>query len=81
MLETPKSAKTPSTVAIPNPCTASEIFENAVARKLTLLANSFSRSCAIRSACPSRSRLINRPDDKRAAMAAEWPPAPSVAST
>ena len=83
MLETPKSAKTPSTLAIPNPGTASAIFENGQWTKLTKLPNSSSRCRAIRSACASRSRLINLPFPRsnRAAMAAECPPAPVVAST
>ncbi len=80
MLETPKSAKTPSTPGIPNSCTTSAILENDDGTSVTLAARLFSRSAASASACASRSRLINLPDDSFAAMAAECPPAPSVAS-
>ena len=86
MLETPKSAKTPSTIGIPNSCTTSAIFENAACTSVTLLRSSTPKFAANRSrassnACTSRSRLINLPVVNLPAMAAEWPPAPSVAST
>src|SRR5467141_2000850 len=80
MLETPKSAKTPSTVGIPNSCATSAIFENGDCTSFTVSPNLFSRSRANSSACASRSRLINLPDVNFSAMAAECPPAPSVAS-
>src|SRR5579871_4383790 len=80
MLETPKSAKTPSTPGIPNSCTTSAILENDDSTSFTVVPNFFSRSAASASACASRSRLINFPDVNLDAMAAEWPPAPSVAS-
>src|SRR6202167_82793 len=80
MLETPKSAKTPSTPGISNSCTTSAILENDDSTSFTVVPNLYSRSAANASACASRSRLINLPDLSFAAMAAEWPPAPSVAS-
>src|SRR5579863_5183284 len=80
MLETPKSAKTPSTPGIPNSCTTSAILENDDSTNFTVVPNFFSRSAASAIACASWSRLINFPDVSFAAMAAEWPPAPSVAS-
>src|SRR5579871_6914903 len=80
MLETPKSAKTPSTPGIPNSCTTSAIIENDDSTSFTVVPNFFSRSAANAIACASWSRLINFPDVSFAAMAAEWPPAPSVAS-
>src|SRR3984957_182447 len=80
MLETPKSAKTPSTPGISNSCTTSAILENDYSTNFTVVPHLFSRSAASASACSSWSRLINFPDVSLAAMAAEWPPAPSVAS-
>src|SRR5215475_74164 len=80
MLETPKSAKTPSTPGIPNSCTTSAILENDDSTNFTVVPNFFSRSAASAIACASWSRLISFPDVNLAAMAAEWPPAPSVAS-
>src|ERR1700742_1995290 len=80
MLETPKSAKTPSTPGISNSCTTSAILENDDSTNFTVVPNLFSRSIASASACSSWSRLINFPDVSLSAMAAEWPPAPSVAS-
>src|ERR1700759_3150224 len=80
MLETPKSAKTPSTPGISNSCTTSAILENDASTNFTVVPNFLSRSAASASACSSWSRLINFPDVSLAAMAAEWPPAPSVAS-
>src|SRR5712671_2692777 len=81
MLETPKSAKTPSTLGIPNSCTASAILENGDKTQFTFDPNLVKRSCAICSACSSRSRLINLPEESLSAMASECPPAPNVAST
>jgi len=75
-----RSAKTPSTFGIPNSCAASAILEKGDKTQLTLDPNLFKRSCAICSACASRSRLINLPEEILSAMASEWPPAPSVAS-
>src|SRR5271154_2842521 len=80
MLETPKSAKTPSTGGISNSCATSAILENGDCTSVTFSPKLFSRSPARSSACASRSRLINRPDVNCSAMAAEWPPAPSVTS-
>src|SRR5579872_2101522 len=80
MLETPKSAKTPSTPGIPNSCTTSAILENDDSTNFTVVPNFFSRSAASAIACASWSRLINFPDVSLDAMAAEWPPAPNVAS-
>src|ERR1700674_2438429 len=80
MLETPKSAKTPSTGGIPNSCATSAILENGDCTSLTLSPKLFSRSCASSNACASRSRLINLPDVSCLAIASECPPAPSVAS-
>src|SRR5215475_9239336 len=80
MLETPKSAKTPSTPGIPNSSATSAILENDDSTNLTVVPNFFSRSVASAIACASWSRLINFPDVSLDAMAAEWPPAPSVAS-
>src|SRR6185295_1095722 len=80
MLETPKSAKTPSTPGIPNSCTTSAILENDDRTSVTVVPNLLSRSAASCSACASWSRLINFPDLNRSAIAAECPPAPSVAS-
>src|SRR6266404_4028291 len=81
MLETPKSAKTPSTFGIPNSCTASAILENGDKTQLTFDPNLVKRTRAICSACASRSRLINLPEESLSAMASECPPAPNVAST
>src|SRR6266404_2401460 len=81
MLETPKSAKTPSTFGIPDSRTASAILENGDKTQLTFDPNLVKRSRAIRSACSSRSRLINLPEESLSAMASECPPAPNVAST
>src|SRR5208282_3802147 len=80
MLETPKSAKTPSTFRIPNSCAASAILENGDCTIVTFAPNLFSRSRANSNACASRSRLINLPEVSRSAIASECPPAPSVAS-
>src|SRR5882724_2779983 len=80
MLETPKSAKTPSTFGIPNSCTTSAILENGDSTSVTFSPKLFSRSRANSSASASRSRLIKRPDTSRCAIASECPPAPSVAS-
>src|SRR5258708_26448402 len=81
MLETPKSAKTPSTFGIANPCTASAILENGDQPQLTFDPNFVKRSSAICSACSSRSRLITLPEESLSPMASECPPAPNVAST
>src|SRR5260370_350202 len=62
MLETPKSAKTPSTGGIPNSCATSAILENRDCTSFTFSPKLFSRSRANSSACASRSRLIKRPD-------------------
>ena len=71
MLETPKSAKTPSTFGIPNSCTTSAILENGDKTQFTFEPNFASLSCPISSACASWSRLINRPESSLAAMASE----------
>src|ERR1700745_1874981 len=81
MLETPKSAKTPSTFGIPNSCTAAAILENGDKTQFTFDLNLVKPSRAICSACSSRSRLINLPVESLSAMASECPPAPNVAST
>src|SRR6266702_4681727 len=80
MLETPKSAKTPSTARIPNSCATSAILENGACTSVTFAPKILSRSRASSSACASRSRLINRPEINLRAIASECPPAPSVAS-
>src|SRR5216684_7663042 len=80
MLETPKSAKTPSTPRIPNSCATSAILENRACTSVTFAPKVLSRSRANSSACASRSRLINRPEINLSAIAFECPPAPSVAS-
>ncbi len=80
MLETPKSAKTPSTAGIPNSCATSAILENGACTTVTLGPKILSRSRANPSACASRSRLISRPEINFSAIASECPPAPSVAS-
>src|SRR5215470_12792768 len=80
MLETPKSAKTPSAGGIPNSCTTSAIRENGACIAFTFAPKIFSRSRAMASACASRSRLISLPEVNLSAIAAECPPAPSVAS-
>src|SRR6266481_5175868 len=81
MLETPQSAKTPSPFGIPNSCTAAALLENGDKTQLTFDPNLVKRSRAICSACSSRSRLINLPEESLSAMASECPPAPNVAST
>src|SRR5260370_11891537 len=89
MLETHKSAKTPSTPGIPNSRTTAALLETGAPPSVTLSPKVLSRSRANSSACASRSRLINRPEGgpgiapevNLCAMAAECPPAPSVAST
>src|SRR5713101_3477912 len=80
MLETPKSAKTPSTARIPDSCATSAILENGACTSVTFAPKILSRSRASSSACASRSRLINRPEINLSAIAFECPPAPSVAS-
>src|SRR6266436_6512287 len=80
MLETPKSAKTPSTARIPNSCGTSAILENGACTSFTFAPKILSRSRANSSACTSRSRLINRPEVSFSAIASECPPAPSVAT-
>src|SRR5690349_21080586 len=80
MLETPKSAKTPSTGGIPNSCATSAIREKGACTTVTLAPKILSRSCAMASACASRSRLISLPEVSFRAIASECPPAPSVAS-
>src|SRR5260370_350201 len=77
MLETPKSAKTPSTGGIPNSCATSAILANRDCPSSTFSQKLFSRSRANSSACASRSRLIKRPDVSLFAIASECPPAPS----
>src|SRR5215467_11728970 len=80
MLETPKSAKTPSAGGIPNSCATSAILENGACTAVTFAPKISSRSRAMASACASRSRLISLPEVNLSAIAAECPPAPSVAS-
>src|SRR6266478_3912433 len=80
MLETPKSAKTPSAARIPDSCATSAILENGACTSVTFAPKILSRSRANSSACASRSRLINRPEINLSAIAFECPPAPSVAS-
>src|SRR6267142_2749282 len=88
MLETPKSAKTPSAGGIPNSCATSALLENGDCTSFTVSPKLFSRSRASSNACASRSRLISRPEGRPdnvpevslLAIASECPPAPSVAS-
>src|SRR5690242_21122856 len=80
MLETPKSAKTPSAGGIPNSRATSAIRENGACTTVTFSPKVFSRSCAMASACASRSRVISLPEVNFWAIASECPPAPSVAS-
>src|SRR5882724_927420 len=88
MLETPKSAKTPSAGGIPNSCATSAILENGDCTSFTVSPKLFSRSRASSNACASRSRLISRPEGRPdnvpevslLAIASECPPAPRVAS-
>src|ERR1700720_2125442 len=70
MLETPKSAKTPSTPGIPNSCTTSAILENGACTSVTFSPKIFSRSRASSSACASRSKLTSRPGWRAAVVPA-----------
>src|SRR6266481_3911226 len=73
MLETPKSAKTPSTPRIPNSCATSAILENGACTSITFAPKILSRTRANSSACASRPVLC-------AAIRAPLPTAPACAA-
>jgi len=72
MLETPKSAKTPSTFGSPKFVYDLRILENGEKRNSLSIRTSSKRSRAICSVS-SRSRLINLPEEILSAMACECP--------
>src|SRR5579864_9265263 len=82
MLDTPRSASTPSAGGKLRSANTSPICEKLACTNVTLSPNSASRLRAISSACVSRSRPTSRPPaPSRRAISIACPPSPTVAST
>src|ERR1700674_3447701 len=82
MLDTPRSASTPSAGGRLFSAKTSPICEKLACTNVTLSPNSASLPRAISSACVSRSRPTNRPPaPSRRAISIACPPSPTVAST
>src|ERR1700688_3566434 len=77
----PQVGQDPVPLGTPNPSTTPAILENAHFTRVTRSFHGFKFSRANSKARSSWSRLINLPETNLCAIAAEWPPAPSVAST
>src|SRR6266851_2598633 len=82
MLDTPRSASTPSAGGSLRSAKTSPICEKLACTKVTLSPNSASLPRAISRACASRSRPTNRPlAPSRRTISIACPPSPTVAST
>src|SRR5579864_9051082 len=82
MLDTPRSASTPSAGGRLRSAKTSPICEKLACTKVTLSPNSASLLRAISSACASRSRPTSRPPaPSRRTISYACPPSPTVAST
>ena len=79
-LDTPRSARTPSSGGSFNSVATSPIFENSACTRITRRSCGPNRSRAISRACGSRSIPTNRPVVSRRAISIAWPPVPTVAS-